>query len=353
MFAKLVLISIIALVLGQSDDLQLVLEDNFDTFDLSLWQHQLTLGGGGNWEFQYYTNNRSNSYVKDGHLYLHPTLLADDIGEANVMNGYRMDIWGGSPADYCTGPYFYGCTRTSGAGGNILNPVKSASVRTANSFYFKYGKVEVRAQLPKGDWLWPAIWMLPRWNNYGQWPASGEIDIMESRGNAPSYAAGGRNIFGSTLHWGPSWSSDPWSKTHAEYTDTGDLSDDFHVYGLIWNETYIGTYFDSEDQVVLSYPINQSFWDLGGWGTTWDNPWKGRGINAPFDSEMYLIFDLAAGGTNSYFPDGDGKPWSNADSNAINKFWAAKNQWYPTWTQPMAIDYVKVWSHKKGTYNKV
>ena len=41
----------------------------------------------------------------------------------------------------------------------------------------------LKAKLPKGDWLWPAIWMLPRYNEYGQWPASGEIDIMESRGN--------------------------------------------------------------------------------------------------------------------------------------------------------------------------
>ena len=38
--------------------------------------------------------------------------------------------------------------------------------------------------MPSGDWLWPAIWMLPAKHAYGQWPASGEIDIVESRGNA-------------------------------------------------------------------------------------------------------------------------------------------------------------------------
>lgn len=336
-----------------SDDPKLILEDNFDTFDLSLWKHQLSLSGGGNWEFEYYDNNRSNSYVKDGVLYLHPTLLADDIGEANLKGGYNLDIWGATPADACTGANFYGCFRTAGAGGNWLNPVKSASLRTAESFYFKYGKVEVRAQLPKGDWLWPAIWMLPRWNNYGNWPASGEIDIMESRGNAPSYPPGGRDTFGSTLHWGPGWTEDLWSKTHQEYKHTSALSDEFHVYGLIWNETYIGTYLDTEDQKVLSYPINESFWKLGGWGGTWDNPWQAAGNNAPFDSEMYLIINLAVGGTNSYFPDGFGKPWNNAESSAVNSFWSAKGQWYPTWTQPMAIDYVKVWSHQKGTFNRV
>jgi beta-glucanase (GH16 family) len=52
------------------------------------------------------------------------------------------------------------------------------------AFNFVYGKVEVKAKMPLGDWLWPAIWMLPAEHVYGQWPASGEIDIVESRGNA-------------------------------------------------------------------------------------------------------------------------------------------------------------------------
>ena len=91
---------------------------------------------------------------------------------------------------------FYGCDRTSGAGGNYLNPIKSARIRTAESFSFTYGKVEVKAKLPRGDWLWPAIWMLPRDNQYGDWPSSGEVDIMESRGNAPSYPPGGYDSFG-------------------------------------------------------------------------------------------------------------------------------------------------------------
>ncbi len=64
--------------------------------------------------------------------------------------------------------------------------MQSAAVRTVESFAFTYGRVEVRAKLPRGDWLWPAIWLLPKWHQYGDWPTSGEIDIMESRGNAPS-----------------------------------------------------------------------------------------------------------------------------------------------------------------------
>lgn len=79
----------------------------------------------------------------------------------------------------------------------------SAQLRTHDSFQFKYGKVEVRAQLPKGDWLWPAIWLLPSDYAYGGWPASGEIDLLESRGNSPGYEGHDSDIVASTLHWGP------------------------------------------------------------------------------------------------------------------------------------------------------
>lgn len=337
------LVLVLALASSQAQ-LQLVLEDNFDTFNFSLWRHHLTLSGGGNFEFQYYNNNRTNSYVRDGMLYIKPTLLEDEIGTENVEgNGYSLNIWGSTPGDYCTANFFYGCRRVAGSGGNVLNPIKSASLRTADSFYFKYGKVEVRAKLPKGDWLWPAIWLLPRWNIYGTWPASGEIDIMEARGNPADYTPGGSNTYGSTLHWGPVWTQNSFLKTHQVRMSETDLSDDFHVYGFIWNETYIGTYFDTEDQMVLSHNINQSFWELGGWGKDWNNPWQYGNRNAPFDSEFFLIINLAVGGTTGFFPDGYGKPWNNTSPHSVNEFWSARDEWYPTWTQPMIVDYVRVW----------
>jgi hypothetical protein len=65
----------------------LIFEENFDKFNLSRWQHELTMAGGGNWEFQWYVNNRSNSYVKNGVLYLKPTLTEDAIGETNMRTG--------------------------------------------------------------------------------------------------------------------------------------------------------------------------------------------------------------------------------------------------------------------------
>lgn len=328
-------------------ELDLVLDDEFDVFNLKLWKHEITLGGGGNWEFEYYSNNRTNSYVENGTLNIKPSLLADDIGEAAVTSTGQLDIWGADPASLCTGNAFYGCARQAGAGGNDLNPVKSARIRTAESFTFKYGKVEVRAKLPRGDWLWPAIWMLPRYQDYGMWPASGEIDIMESRGNAPSYPPGGCDVFGSTLHWGPGYTEDRWTLTHKTMKPGVDLTADFHTYGLIWNESYIGTYFDKESNTVLSFPMSTPLWQLGGWDDNhWVNPWKNAGKNAPFDQEFYLIINLAVGGTGGYFPDGNGKPYSDSDPHAINSFWGAHAQWYPTWTSPFQIDSVKVWSAK-------
>ena len=330
-----------------------IFEDEFEEFNLKWWKHELTLGGGGNWEFQYYANNRSNSYVKDGVLYIRPSFLADDIGEGPLRGGYNLDIWGSQPADFCTGPHFYGCFRTSGAGGNILNPIRSARIRTAESFNFKYGRVEVKAQLPVGDWLWPAIWMLPTRNQYGTWPVSGEIDIMESRGNGVGYTAGGVNTFGSTLHWGPLGSENAFLKTHVtrQAADGQDFAQDFHTYGLIWNETYIGTYLDDIDNTVLSVPINQSFWELGNWTDRGlDNPWINGGQNAPFDQEFFLLINLAVGGVSGFFPDNVGnKPWTDGSPHAVNEFWDSRSsQWGPTWNgdaTAFKIDSVKVWSN--------
>jgi len=99
----------------------LVFEDNFDKLDFKKWQHEITMGGGGNWEFEMYGNRRQNSFVKDGVLYLQPTLTADSIGESAMKNG-TFGVWGGSPADLCTSNQWWGCERTAG-GLNIINPI--------------------------------------------------------------------------------------------------------------------------------------------------------------------------------------------------------------------------------------
>eukprot|EP01083_Nonionella_stella_P050251 133717_1 len=137
---------------------KLIFNEEFNEFNLSRWQHEITLSGGGNWEFQYYTNNRSNSYVKNGVLYIKPTLTNDTFTSPGFMTNGTIDLWGASPADICTSNAFWGCRRTANCTNhNILNSVQSASIRSVNSFSFKYGRIEIRAQMSRGDWLWPAI----------------------------------------------------------------------------------------------------------------------------------------------------------------------------------------------------
>jgi len=100
----------------------LVFEDDFNTLNFTTWEHEITMGGGGNWEFEYYTNNRTNSFTKEGVLYLQPTLTSDTIGEDELKTG-SMDLWGGNAADQCTSNAFYGCSRRAAASGNVLNPI--------------------------------------------------------------------------------------------------------------------------------------------------------------------------------------------------------------------------------------
>ena len=92
---------------------RLIFRDDFNTLDLNVWKHDITMSGGGNWEFQLYHNNRTNSFVKDGILHIKPTLTAERITEASLKQG-TMNMWGGSPADMCTGNNFWGCERTAG-----------------------------------------------------------------------------------------------------------------------------------------------------------------------------------------------------------------------------------------------
>ncbi|KAI8800412.1 concanavalin A-like lectin/glucanase domain-containing protein [Cladochytrium replicatum] len=317
----------------------LAFQDDFDFLDTSKWRHDITLGGGGNWEFQMYSNSRNNTYVRDGVLYIRPTLTSANIGEASVLSGYTYDVWGNHPANQCTGNAFFGCSRTSD-GTNIINPIQSALIRSVNTVSLRYGRVEFRARLPKGDWIWPALWLLPKNDFYGNWPASGEIDVVESRGNDPSYSAGGRNAFGSTLHWGPTWDQNKYPLTTAQYKlPSGDFSTDFHTFGLEWTPSAIKTYIDSPSNVVLNVPLNNNggFWSKGGF-TYGSNPWANQCTQAPFDQEFYLIMNVAVGGTNTYFPDGvGGKPWSTTSSTAARDFWNARSSWLPTWNVSLAF----------------
>ncbi len=98
----------------------------------------------------------------------------------------------------------------------------------------------MKARLPGGDWTWPAIWLLPEDKRYGGWPISGEIDIVEAKGNRNLTNAQGLQVgsehMSSTLHFGPAWNNNAYWAAHGEKnTAPGQGYDrDFHIFGMTW-----------------------------------------------------------------------------------------------------------------------
>lgn len=325
-------------------------EDFSNGLNSKVWTKEVEVGGFGNGQFEMTTNTDENAYVQDGMLYIKPTLQdATLIEENNVINLLN---------DGCTSTVAANCIAgTNLTNGTIVNPVKSARLNTKLGANIQFGRVEVTAQLPAGDWLWPAIWMLPRDNKYGDWPMSGEIDIMESRGNNWTYAQGGNNIVSSTLHWGPNAANDAWwrnnVKREALHTT---YASGFHTFGLEWSEKYIFTYIDTRLLQVMYTYFNEPFWKYGQFplsdsnGTRLEDPWSYTGRDStPFDQDFYLILNVAVGGTNGWFKDGaSGKPWLDGSATAPRDFWDARDQWYPTWQKngEMRVKSVKMWQQQ-------
>jgi Glycosyl hydrolases family 16 len=183
----------------------LVYEDDFSTFRDDIWKHEVQVGGFGTGEFEWTTADSANSYVVNDTLVIMPTLTDEVLSLDQVNNGYTLNL---TTQGTCTSPDWHQCVAISNSTSQtVINPVRSARLTTKATKSIKYGKVEVVAKLPVGDWLWPAIWMMPVNDTYGQWPNSGEIDIMESRGNSIKYDLGGIDSYSSTLHWGSILSS--------------------------------------------------------------------------------------------------------------------------------------------------
>ncbi|XP_076449798.1 beta-1,3-glucan-binding protein-like [Babylonia areolata] len=311
--------------------------DDFNRLDTSNWRYEVSMYGGMNWEFQVYTPESYNVFTRSGNLYLKPTKTTDDPRwDDNYLYSGVMDpaqIWG-----YCTQSAQYGCHREGRNG--ILPPVMSGKLKSVPTL--RYGYVEVRARIPKGDWLWPAIWMLPRDNHYGGWPRSGEIDIMESRGNVNANGHGVNEV-SSTLHWGTSPGDNHYGQTTGA-RHTGDWSAGFHTWKLEWTYDHLATYVDNQ-QIMRVTPPAGGFSQLG----HTSNIWAGNDKMAPFDKEFYMIFNVAVGGTNGFFPDGwnygYAKPWSNSSPHAAKDFWQNRARWEHSWVGDnvaMEIDYIEM-----------
>ncbi|NQV50167.1 MAG: glycoside hydrolase family 16 protein [Candidatus Marinimicrobia bacterium] len=217
------------------DGWELVWNDEFnaDAINEAKWNHESWAPGRVNNELQEYTRNLQNSGVNQGYLYI----------TARKNNPF-----------------------------DAANPVyNSARMHTRRKGDWKYGRVEVRAKMPRGQGLWPAIWMMPSYSVYGGWPVSGEIDIMEFLGHDLS------RVYG-TIHYGNYYPDK--SSTGTSYVlPAGDFSESFHTFALEWEANELRWYVDD-----ILYQTLNNWYSIGG-----EYP-------APFDQEFHLILNVAVGG---------------------------------------------------------
>lgn len=217
-------------------------EFNGDSLNEDIWNKELRQPGWTNSELQEYTNSDDNIFVRDGSLVLKAVKTVDESGN-----------------DYYT----------------------SGKVQTQNKKDFMYGKVVVRAKVPKGQGLWPAIWMMPTDESfYGQWPKCGEIDIMEVLGSDTGVAYG-------TVHYGA-----PHAEQQGTYViDNDGYSNEFHVFSVEWEPGEMRWYVD--DNLYLT--VNDWF--------TAESGQEEKAYPAPFNQTFFVQLNLAVGGTWPGNPD--------------------------------------------------
>jgi beta-glucanase (GH16 family) len=215
------------------ENLELVWSDEFDYTgfpDKTKWNYD-TIGnsyGWGNNELQYYTVAREKNVYVDGE---------------NLVITPRKEAWG---------DFNY----------------TSARLSSKEKGDWLFGRIEVKAILPGGRGIWPAIWMLSTDQEYGNWPKSGEIDIMEHVGYEPD------SVY-TTVHTG--------AFNHTIDTEVGEATyvpgseEAFHVYAIEWNEDKIDFIIDGEKVFTFSNSKGGS------------NEW-------PFDKRFHLILNVAVGG---------------------------------------------------------
>jgi beta-glucanase (GH16 family) len=212
----------------------LIWQDEFegDELDPNNWTHEIGNGvwGWGNNESQYYLEN--NTFTQDGHLVI----------EAREENYFGFDY-------------------------------TSSRIITKGKFDFQYGRVDIRAALPYGQGIWPALWMLGSSIDDEGWPACGEIDIMELLGQEPN------RVYG-TAHWS-------FNGQHTEFSGniqlpSGDFNQRFHVFSIEWDENQIRWYMN--DQQYHSLDITPA-------------------DRTEFQEKFFFIFNIAVGGNWPGYPD--------------------------------------------------
>lgn len=218
-------------------EMSLVWSDEFEGPDINMdnWTFELGDGcpnicGWGNNELQHYTDTEDNARIVDGKLII---------------------------------------TAIKGGAQNYT----SARMITKDKQEFKFGRIDIRAKMPEGQGIWPAIWMLGENINEIGWPKCGEIDIMELVGHTPK-ATHGTAHFNSGGH----------KYIGSSYVIANKFSEEFHVFSIFWDKDVIKWYVDYN-----------KFYEI----TT-----KEVGSSYPFNDPFFFIMNIAVGGNWPGDPDG-------------------------------------------------
>ncbi|KAH8371084.1 hypothetical protein KR093_006167, partial [Drosophila rubida] len=314
---------------------QLVFEENFEQLNESRWQHEVRAPLDSiDAEFVLYDGK---AIVRDGQLIIEPTLWSSYRPDLPITHA-ELDL-----SDRCTGTHNRQkeCVLVT-SGPIILPPVVAPRLSTKESFQFKYGRVEIRAKLPKGDWLIPLLLLEPYMESYGQSGyESGQLRVAMARGNDQLRLPHGKLIDGRTLFAGPVLTTEASQREDfmVQLRRSVHFGNDFHVYGLEWSSRSLRF---TVDGIEFGELIN--FADSG------LNPsWRRGGPLAPFDRMFYISLGLSVGGfgdfvdrlrTATYE-----KPWLNKHPQAKLNFWQSQDEWLPSWKQPkLLVDYVRVYA---------
>lgn len=232
--------------------LNLVWEEGFSQVNSANWNFESGNGAGGwgNNELQSYTSSTKNIFTDNGYLIIE--------ARKEDQDGFKYT---------------------------------SARMTTKGKKEFAFGRMDIRAKLPKGVGIWPAIWMLGANISEIGWPRCGEIDIMELIGSEPQKVHG-------TAHW--QGAQGHRYEGASKVISSGDYSNEFHVYSINWKENSIQWLVDD----VPFYEITATY--------TGEEYY-------PFNKPQFFILNVAVGGN-----------WPGPPSDAT------------VFPQRMIVDYIRV-----------
>ncbi|HLP95152.1 MAG TPA: family 16 glycosylhydrolase [Saprospiraceae bacterium] len=204
-----------------------------------------------------------------------------DLNSWTFETGTGNNGWGNNELQY------YREDNTSLVGGHLVITAKqqqfggrqytSSRIVTKGKKNFKFGRIDIRAALPEGQGLWPALWMLGSNIDAVSWPACGEIDIMELTGNLPNRVVG-------TVHYGANVSQHQYISQSKYLSGNDNFQDEFHVFSINWVADKIEFLVDDEVYHTIT-PANLN------------------GAAYPFNKPFFFIFNVAVGGNWPGSPD--------------------------------------------------